>query len=76
MTSLSPGEPAPYKTAIDDAGSGVTYIGFADPGTDTSAAAWRIQRLTESGNDLTVEWADGNTAFDNVWDDRATLAYS
>lgn len=53
---------------------GVTYIGLAAPGTAESAAAWQIRRENDtSGN---VDWADGDTDFDNVWDDRASLTYS
>lgn len=54
------------------------YIGHAAPGTATSAALWRIQKLSyDASNRLTtIEWADGNGEFDNIWDDRATLSYS
>lgn len=56
------------------------YIGYAQPSsptTPTSAAIWKIMRLTYTANDLVAtEWADGNTKFDNVWDNRAALNYS
>ena len=53
------------------------YEGFAPAGTATSAASWQIKRNTWTNNQLTaVEWADGNTNFDNVWDNRASLSYS
>ena len=61
---------------LDDVGGGVTYIGEAIPGTALSAATWRIKRMTEVDPDLTIEWADGNHAFDNVWNNRASLSYS
>lgn len=51
-----------------------TYIGDATPGTATSAATWRIKRMTNA--DTTIIWADGNSNFDNVWDNRASLTYS
>jgi len=76
MIVISPGEKPNCKTFIDEASVTVTYIGDAMPGTATADAAWRIKRLTESGNDVDVEWADGNDIFDNVWDDRALLGYS
>lgn len=50
------------------------YVGEAAPGTQASAAAWRISRLTVA--DRRLEWADGDGEFDNVWDDRASLSYS
>jgi hypothetical protein len=52
------------------------YLGTAAPGAATSDPVWRIQRLSYSGNDLTVEFAEGNAEYDNVWDDRAGLTYS
>jgi len=53
------------------------YMGEAEPGTLNSEKRWRIRRLTYNGTKLeTIEWADGNGNFDNVWDDRASLSYS
>ncbi len=61
----------------DDAGSSITYIGKAVPGTATSAASWQIQKLDESSTpDFSLKWADGDGNFDNVWDNRASLSYS
>jgi hypothetical protein len=54
----------------------ITYVGDAAVGAATSAAAWRIKRITVSGDLATVEWADGNQNFDNIWDNRASLTYS
>lgn len=53
-----------------------SYYGEAAPGTATSAASWRIKLITIAGDDVTITWADGNSAFDNVWDDRASMSYS
>lgn len=61
---------------VDEAPGGVTYVGTAAAGALPGAATWRIKRLTESGGDVTVEWADGDAAYDNVWDSRASLTYS
>lgn len=66
----------PQATRIDEASSTVTYIGKADTGTLNAAAEWQIQRITVSGSVTSIEWADGNAAFDNVWNDRASLSYS
>lgn len=57
-----------------DEGATYTYIGEAVPGTATSAASWRIKRLTNADN--TIVWAGGDSNFNNVWDDRASEAYS
>ena len=62
---------------LDDAGSGITYVGEASPNAAEGAAVWRIKRLDESvATDLDILWADGNASFDNVWSDRAALSYS
>lgn len=66
----------PYATQIDDVGGGVTYVGKADPGTGTDEAAWQIQRITETGDDLAIAYADGSAAFTNAWDDRLSLTYT
>lgn len=65
-----------FATRIDDAGSGVTYVGKAVPGTATATAAWQVQKILEATGDTTITWADGNDSFDNVWNDRASLSYS
>ena len=53
------------------------YIGEATPGTATSAAGWRIKKVTyENGNPIAIEWASGTTEFDKTWDDRADYDYS
>lgn len=63
------------KTAVDEASATVTYVGEAAPGSATSGALWRIKRITISGTETLVEWADGNGNFDNVWNNRASLTY-
>jgi len=58
---------------LDKASSTITYVGVATRGTATSAAAWKIFKLdTTSG--LSKKWASG--AYDQVWDNRASLTYS
>ena len=62
---------------IDYSGSNPIYVGVAAPGSSVSDNVWRIKRISYSGNNpTTVEWADGNTNYDNVWDNRAALNYS
>ena len=49
------------------------YIGKADHGIATSAAEWFVRKIvTTSGADITSV----GTAFDQVWDDRASLTYT
>lgn len=60
---------------LDQASATLAYIGEASPASSTSAAVWRIRKLdTTSGVQLL--YADGNTQFDNVWDNRASLTYT
>lgn len=64
-----------YALRLDDV-TGTSYVGEAAPGALTSAASWRIKRITETGPDLVIEFADGNSDFDNIWDNRLALSYS
>jgi hypothetical protein len=55
----------------------VTYRGDALPGVATSAASWRVQRLTQqSDGDVEILFADGDDNFDNIWDNRLSLSFS
>jgi len=60
---------------VDDTTTANTvYIGYAELGSLDSAAVWKIKKIdTTTGADTT--WADGNDAYDNIWDDRTTLVY-
>ena len=60
---------------IDNTGTDV-YIGEAAVKATDAAAMWRIRKLSTSGSIFIIKWADGNEAYDNVWDDRASLTYS
>lgn len=63
-------------TVVDEASASVIYVGKAAIGSATSAAVWRISKITTSGTVTQIMWADGDTASDNVWDNRASLSYS
>jgi len=62
-----------YKARFADDDT-YTYVGIASPGTATSAASWQIKRITNASDD--VDWAGGDTAFNNIWDNYASLSYS
>lgn len=60
------------KQLIDNASATVTYVcEAATVSTATSAAAWRIKRVTVAGNVTTIQWG-GTGAFDQIADNRAT----
>ena len=68
-------EAVPYDTEVDFDGS-VLYVGEAAPGSATSAAAWRIKKLTEAvDGDLSGKYADGEATFTKIWDNRASYTY-
>lgn len=60
---------------IDEASASVTYVGVAEMGSATSAAVWQVKKIGVSGTVTSITWADSNSNFDNVWDNRASLTY-
>lgn len=60
---------------IDDASSTISYIGYAEVGASTASGVWKICKITSSGTITSVEWADSNKLYDNIWDNRAVLTY-
>lgn len=73
VTGMLPTSSAALALRVDE-GATYMYVGEAEPGTATSAASWRVKRMTIA--DATIVWADGNSNFDNIWDNRASLTYS
>jgi hypothetical protein len=61
------------RWAKDSSDSTLTYIGTAVPGSLTSDAVWCISVVNSVGNEL---YADGDTFFNNEWDERENLDYS
>ena len=72
--TLSPATQTSVYALRYDEGATYTYIGEAVPGSAEGSAVWRIKRLTNADN--TIVWIDGNSNFDNVWDDHASGSYS
>lgn len=63
------------RIAVDSGDANIQYIGKAKVGTATSAASWQIRELNETSGTV-ITYADGDAAFDNVWDNRESLTYS
>lgn len=61
---------------IDESSATVTYVGLAAAGSGNASAVWKIKKIEVSGTVTTISWADGNTNYDNVWNNRASLSYS
>ena len=70
-----PEEDEVYDIEIDTSVAGVTYVGQAQPGTAKSTAAWRIKKITDSAGGSSVDWANGNAEFVNIWDNRLSYTY-
>jgi len=63
-------------TVVDKATANITYVGEAAVGSSPSSSVWRVKRLSQSGDVLMIEWADGDSNFNNNWNNRASLSYS
>lgn len=59
---------------INSGDSNICYLGYAVPGTATSAALWQILEVDSTTGTIGL-YADSNTNFDNVFDDRESLSY-
>ena len=69
--------PLPSKGAelIDVASTTVTYIGKAKwKNASQAGTVWQIQKInyTAGGDPSSIQWADGDELYNNVWNNRAT----
>lgn len=70
-------EEVPYAKRVDFVGDSIIYSGVAPVGSVNADPVWKISRTTLGNDgDVTVEWADGNSLYDNVWNDHLTLSYT
>ena len=68
-----------YMTALDyDSSGNLIYIGKANMGSAKSDAVWNIRKLVyDASNNLTdMLWANGDGAFNNIWNNRIAISYS
>jgi len=62
-----------YNEITDTVSSQKSFIGKTIGNiTDTSLAQWQISQIVKVGSEVKTEYAN-NGAFDQIWDDRATL---
>ena len=59
----------------EEVDANTAYLGLAAIDSLSSAPVWQIKKLDYTTG-VSVKWADGNSNFDNVWDDRATITYT
>jgi hypothetical protein len=67
-----------YTQRVDLVTDYLIYKGWALAGALESDVVWRIQKIIidDVTGDVTKIFADGNTEFDNAWDDRLLYNYS
>jgi hypothetical protein len=60
---------------LDQVSDTLFYVGKALIGKVDADANWLIIRYTQTGSILKSEYANGSEAFNQVWNNRATLTY-
>lgn len=66
----------PTYTIADTATSSTfIYIGKSEIGSSKSDDVWQIFRVDKTSG-AEILYADGNAAFNNIWDNRVSLSYS
>lgn len=75
IAAVGGGTDEEVRLATDSGDANIEYVGKAIPGSATSAAVWQISRI-DNTTGLVLEFADGNSSFDNIWDNRESLSYS
>lgn len=62
---------------VDNSGvDGNVYVCKAAVGSSILSAVWQASKINVTGTVTTITWADGNTNFDNIANNAATLTYS
>lgn len=58
--------------------SSIEYWGYAQPGTVTSAAAWKIIKITKDASGVMIRkrFAGGSPSYSFIYDNRTALSYS
>lgn len=60
---------------VDEVSSNLIYIGNAPTGTENSSPNWKISRVSISGGNITVQFAEGKSTYEFIWNNRASLNY-
>lgn len=69
------GTKIPIVTQTYETGS-TLYVGRAqDDSANTGSPIWQISRWTETSGSFFELRADGNSDYDNVWDNKEALSY-
>lgn len=78
LLKLTPeSDKAKYSTRVITIGD-ITYVGktIVSLASLTDQPIWQLMRVyAPSGQDLIISYAEGNTNFDNIWDNKENLEY-
>lgn len=66
--------PRAVQVAENSGDSNILYIGKALEGASTADAVWQIKKV-DSTSGVIITWADSDTDFDNIWNNRESLTY-
>lgn len=62
---------------VDESTPNITYIGWCDPGTQsTLEPKFKIKRIETALGITKTFWANGEKQTDKIWDNRATYTYT
>jgi hypothetical protein len=76
-SSGTPQEEELYSKRIDFISDSILYKGEAVVGALESDAVWRIRKIIIGNDgDITEIWADGDSNFNNIWNNRLSYTYS
>lgn len=65
------------KMMAYDVSGNLEYLGVALPGVSTASIGWKIAKMSySSGNMTSYLFANGDSSFNYIWDNRATYSYS
>lgn len=59
----------------EEVDANTAYLGLAAIDSDPAATVWQIKKL-DFTTGVDVRWADGNSKFDNIWNNRASITYT
>ena len=60
---------------MEDLGTGIMYIGYAEPGAAESDPVWKIKQVLTTGGQLSILWANGEPGYIHSWALRASYSY-
>lgn len=61
-----------------DVDGNLVYLGKAIPGSSQGEPVWQISKFIYDvdNNLISILWANGNTLFENIWNNRVSYTYS